>query len=1009
MLSVGAITSASGAADYFARDEYYTCGETGDHSEWGGKGAEALGLDGKVTKEDFKDILNGRIGEGQQVGDPENRRLGTDLTFSMPKSASLMAYVAGDNRVIELHREAVRETMGWAEKNLAEARDYSVNKKGEPVQTGKLVYGLFEHETSRALDPQGHIHAVVANITQREDGKWVQLWNEQLWKSNTLLGAIYHSQFRAKLENAGYDTRTTGKHGQFEISGIEKSVMAAFSQRRQDIVKTAQENGYKTPQALREITNRTRDKKPHDVARAELVAEWKARAREMGWTGLTLLKSAQIKAREVTADLRLVVADRSDRLRYSLSMTSDHLVDRDVLRGPAGSLATQQEVGSAIRQLGEREAVLSRADILKTVLNTARTGVTLESTEKRINQLQARGVLIAERSHRQDGKSERFTTRDELAREHAILKMSQEGRGKAAPIVAEGEAYDRLQAATELTLLPEQAAAASLALASTDKVVAVQGRAGAGKSTMLNAMARVAEGEGKRVLGLAVQNKMVSDLKDGAGIEAQSISSFVNAHIKKAGEDVAEQTLKDTLLVVDESSMVSNKQMVDVMTIAQKLGAERLVLVGDRKQLLAVEAGKSFEVLQKAGTRTAIMDTNLRQQTDQLRAVASLAGKGHSGLALKVLGDKVTAHDDPSSAAAKAWLALPGEERARTSLLASGRAARSNMNEIVQSGLKADGTLGKDAARIVTFVPQNLTREELRKPASYEPGLSLEVGFKVRGINLARGTYDIIANDGKGKVTLKDRDGKTRTIKPERIKPNQKQLRLEIGEKKQLEIHKGETIRWGSNDKARGLYGSDLASVVSIERDSVTIRNAKGDDVTMPKSDPMLARIDLGYAMNAHMAQGITRDRVIASMNSREGMLANQRLFNVSVTRERQDLQVFTDSPDKLAEAMKNNPGDKSSALEATGMLERIEASLKAGKTGGLEDEAGKSALEASLEKTSAKDMGLGLPDSLKAYTAQLREARQAGETAGAAKSSEAGAAKEVQVKDIQKTLDLKL
>src|SRR3546814_20861561 len=61
--------------------------------------------------------------------------------------------------------ETVRQTMGWADRNLAEARVH-VDGKDVAVRTGNLVYALFPHDTSRATDPQSHLHAVIANLSR---------------------------------------------------------------------------------------------------------------------------------------------------------------------------------------------------------------------------------------------------------------------------------------------------------------------------------------------------------------------------------------------------------------------------------------------------------------------------------------------------------------------------------------------------------------------------------------------------------------------------------------------------------------------------------------------------------------------------------------------------------------------------------------------------------------------------------------------------------------------------
>jgi len=228
MLSVAAVKSAGGAASYFGKDDYYTGEHSSETSTWGGKGAEELGLSGEVKASAFETILRGILPDGTGVNQTPKRTIGTDLTFSMPKSASVMAYVAGDKRILDAHMSAVKTTMTWVEKTMAEARDYSRSRNGEPVRTGNLVYAIFQHDTSRKLDPQGHLHVVIAAITKTAGGTWQALWNNPLWKNNSAIGSAYHAAFREKLQELGYETNLTGKHGQFEIAGVPKAVLEEF-------------------------------------------------------------------------------------------------------------------------------------------------------------------------------------------------------------------------------------------------------------------------------------------------------------------------------------------------------------------------------------------------------------------------------------------------------------------------------------------------------------------------------------------------------------------------------------------------------------------------------------------------------------------------------------------------------------------------------------------------------------------------------------------------------------
>lgn len=164
MLSVANVRTAGGAANYFAADNYYTRADADRSGEWLGKGGQTLGLDGRIEARQFEAVLKGLLPDGSRVGsDNRAHRAGTDLTFSMPKSWSLLALVGGDRRILDAYSAAVKETLAWAEKNLAETR-MKVRGKERVIATGSLVIGLFQHDTNRNQEPNAHIHAVVSTL-----------------------------------------------------------------------------------------------------------------------------------------------------------------------------------------------------------------------------------------------------------------------------------------------------------------------------------------------------------------------------------------------------------------------------------------------------------------------------------------------------------------------------------------------------------------------------------------------------------------------------------------------------------------------------------------------------------------------------------------------------------------------------------------------------------------------------------------------------------------------------
>ncbi len=243
MLSVANVRSPSAAANYFASDNYYASADADRSGEWVGEGARKLGLGGKVEARVFDALLRGELPDGSSVGNPgQAHRPGTDLTFSVPKSWSLLALVGKDERIIAAYREAVIEALQWAERNASETR---VVARGKVITqpTGNLAIGLFQHDTNRNQEPNLHFHAVIANVTQGRDGKWRTLKNDRLWQLNTTLNAVAMARFRVAVEKLGYEPGPTLKHGNFEARGIAREEVMAFSTRRQEVLDARRGTG----------------------------------------------------------------------------------------------------------------------------------------------------------------------------------------------------------------------------------------------------------------------------------------------------------------------------------------------------------------------------------------------------------------------------------------------------------------------------------------------------------------------------------------------------------------------------------------------------------------------------------------------------------------------------------------------------------------------------------------------------------------------------------------------
>ena len=970
MLSIASVGSSGAASSYYTRDNYYTAEASQETSLWAGEGAEKAGLSGPVEIEAFKAILDGKMPDGTEIGTggkDGNRAVGFDMTFSAPKTLSMLAYVGGDERLLAANLKAAQTAIAWAEKNLAETRMHDAKGQMQTVKTGNLVAALFQHDTNRNLDPQAHVHAVIANATRGPDGKWRALHNTKVWQANSVLGSIYHAQLRAEVEKLGYSVEITGKHGQFEISGINRDAVMAFSTRRAEINEAVSKLDIQNDTTRDAATLKTRARKATVENRAELRAEWAERA-----AGLGLDLPAQVAAaREVALEgkdvwERAVGAVRSGAERAALVVEfikerigggdKDPLMPDRLWSMTPTAIGAAKSVASAIRSLSEREAAFDAVQLTKTALDLG-LPITVADVEKRIAVLESKGQLV----RGVHGDKDRLTTPGAISTEKAILEFVAAGRGRGERVISTPEAAgERLQAAAMAGVMGKdgfalnlgQEAAGRLLLAGTDRIVAVQGVAGAGKSSVLGAVAIVAGEEGRNVIGLGLQNTLVRMLETETGIPSITIARFLGTHGKLLSEktsphrlEMAKAMFKGAVLLVDEASMVSNDQAYKLTAIAERLEVGRLAFVGDKRQLSAIDAGKPHEVMQAANIATAEMNINLRARSPALISAAAAANNNRPADAFKALKAMTTeVGNGGASLAAERWVALPTDERDKTMLLASGRQIRADINAEVQAGLLAKGELGSIAADLTVLDKVTTTREEERFIQSYAKGQRLDFQKGVPTQNIPAGAaYVTNVDKSTSVVTLVDAKGKQHTFNPDRLATNRTENSVRISQPKPVRIHEGDRIRWTDTDRTRGLVNADRARVLKIETTGITVETSTKMQVTLPAGDPMLQRLDLGYALNAHMAQGLTADRGIAVFDSRETKLNNEKLFLVNITRVRDSLELIVDNGERIERGVMRNAGEKTSALETTGEVTIDRNARPPGRQGPMNQAPGQS------------------------------------------------------------------
>ena len=971
MLSIGALASASQGASYYERDGYYAKDdpEHREASAWAGRGAEELGLTGPVDPDTFRAVLEGRVpdGSGRQLGkrgkDGEiHHRPGRDLTFSAPKSVSIAALVGGDDRIVEAHDRAVAATLAWVEKNAAQTRMKDPDT-GNMIRAGnqKIVAGTFRHDTSRNLDPQLHTHAVLANMVLGEDGgtprsgKWRTMVNDGLYARQKLIGMLYRNELAAGLKKLGYGIEKSHADGRFEIAGVPREAIAAFSTRRAEIEAAMEARGLgasaDNPRLAERAALMTRAAK-RDIDRRELRGVWRHQAADLGFDARGLvaevversaspereaasdLPARPVRARDPAApalpDIDSAPPGSAGPGRTAGPMRQTELpldgADRAAQRnGPAEAAPpspASEAVAWALAHLSERQAVFPRADLYAAALAHAPGAVAMEEAEREIAALEKAGSL-----HAVDlpGAEDSLATDRSVAEERETVALMQAGEGRGRAPMRGWQVQGHLSRGP---LTDGQKDAVKLILSAKDRTVGVQGYAGTGKTTMLNRARGLAEKKGWRMTGLAPSASAAQTLATEAGIATETLQRFLarnagvaEGRLTRKGAREMRAAFARTVLVVDEGSLASTVQTRDLLRIANELRIPRVVLVGDAKQLDAVDAGKPFAQLQAAGMKTATMDEIMRQRDPALKEAVEASLRGEIGKAFDRLGSNVAEvkPDNIAGAVAARWLRLSNEERANTGVMAPSHELRQQINGHIRERLAREGRIRGPAMESERLVSRGYTNAEKALAANYSPGDVVAFHRPYKRIGVEKGDErQVVGVDHKRREVLLD-DGRGGRIawKPREI--GGRRGGSEVYRVEEIKLRAGDRIRWTRNDAGLGLVNSRTAEVAVVKGDRVTFRLEDGKTLELGRGDPQLRHLDHAWASTVHAFQGRTVDRVIAAMEARHKHLTTQKSFYVEISRARDRAELVTDDAKALREQLEAVTGERIAALEAIG------------------------------------------------------------------------------------------
>lgn len=930
MLSVQPLKSAQGAADYYtAAFNYYSGDSTA--MQWLGKATEHLKLSVMVEKEEMLALLEGALPNGQKLQNRQGvHRPGFDMTFSAPKSVSLLVGLGVAPELISFHDKAVQYTISQIEREFAQTRSV----RDEEIifeKTDNLCVAAFRQPSSRANDPALHTHCVTMNLTFHQ-GKFKSLASdpsrtkgvlEQIQNNAHYCGLIYRQHLANSLKEAGFSLRLTGD-GLFEIDGIPNDVLRAFSRRRGEIEAHLSEKGWsgaKSASAANLLTRQHKEEQDIHV----LKQEWQKRADALGFYAQEFSnnRNHHIESNSFFSAIK----DKLYALIHQSKKTSSSLkVD-----------AARACVHVAVETLSQRTAVFSERQLLTESMKhslIAPQSMTQKELLAAIEQ-ENKAQTIYEAKCLETQQTV-YTTPWLLTLEAETIARIEHNKGVVPAIASRQHVKSFQQERASYLAYPmtqSQKQSMIALLTSKDRFSAIQGYAGVAKTSMLAEAKILIEKKGYTLRGIAVASSAAHELQTKAGIRTD-VFPMVHQELKEAPTG----SLFKTLFIVDEASMLSSHQGHELLKQIERTSA-RLVLVGDKAQLPSVNTGRIFSLVQDYGIKTMVMDEIVRQQNQTTKEAVICATKGDIQGAIERLNVQTLAtHEERIQWIAEHWLSLSQKQRNETLLFAPTHANRQAITEILREGLKQEGSLNGDAFIQKVLHHKSIEAVQQRFVSYYQKGdvVRFNQNFN-KGIK--QGAYFTVGQMTKkhyreNVLPLINQEGKSLNF-PLKNLPTYKthsgpfERIIELYQAKELELLKGDKVMWTRNFKELNLRNGQCVIVHDVKEHDIVFKNQEGTFFSIQKSHPALKHLDYSYVLTNYKVQGKDASYGVGLMESYHRFSATMKNFYVQISRAIHGMTLVTDNKEQLVEAIQKNSDEKRASLDMISSPKLVQHELR--------------------------------------------------------------------------------
>ncbi len=594
MLSIDKI--ALGQHRYYERqvaggaDDYYS-GRCEAPGHWIGAGANALGLSGRVSAEQFTALIAGldpRDPPDPHDPDPSRARARVrsssqdpkvaafDLTFSAPKSISVLFAIAPEHisgQLIACHEESVRAALDYLQDTAVMVRRGHAGEHIEQAQG--LIAAAYRHRMSRALDPQLHTHVVAANLAQGQDGRYTALHGTPLYKAAKTAGTLYQAHLRALVsERLGLEWAEV-HNGAAELAQVPQPVNEHFSKRRHEMQEAALAGGIslETKAGAQSAALATRERKQYGLETHTWRQEIRARAAELGLgtrelQALLAAGQERVQQRLARAHTRAPARGQPSTKDNEQAPTAGERALSDHLAGPKG--------------LTERANTFDQRPVLQEFASAATQGALVPEVRAQAQRFTQRADVIP--TTQAERGTAAFTTAELISCERALIAAAV-GRGSEQTAILDPALVDRALAKADRPLTTEQGAAVRAITTSGHGVDVIQALAGTGKTYTAGVLGGVFQAAGHRVLGVAPTGRAARELTEEAGVQARTLDRLLN-DLDQLGDELP----AGCVVILDEAGMAPTRASARLLEAAERAQA-KLIAIGDPGQLASVQAG----------------------------------------------------------------------------------------------------------------------------------------------------------------------------------------------------------------------------------------------------------------------------------------------------------------------------------------------------------------------------------------------------------------------------------